>query len=391
MKLSHHVLKTSNVYYNTVTKIRLPLDSSEETLRKHHCIRGQEKEAIRSVLLNRPADQVMGIAIAPTFECNLRCTHCMVKHLLVEENQKIDIAGTKAFISKCKDRYNLTSLMITFYGGESLLAIQDCADIISEISTLVMVRFSLFSNLSMELTDQHMEFLAQADTIGVSIDGLEQEHNKQRLWLHESGNAFQAVIQNLKKLVLAGLKDKIQLQACLRDEFSTPEMQKEFYKFALRYGILPEKVTVGVIGPSKTDPEPGEKFLKGLNAPTFISGPCCKYRQNNLSIDNTGNIYSDYYSYVKLGTIYDDPALIEEQQEKLILETAPALNDPKCKICPIVGYCWGGCSMVENTGNKLSKYCDEKRKVVHENMLERAKSNTLIQEPQDDSTQPNLH
>jgi sulfatase maturation enzyme AslB (radical SAM superfamily) len=74
--------------------------------------------------------------------------------------------------------------------------------------------------------------------------------------------------------------------------------------------------------------------------------------------------------------VFDDLSVIERQQEKLTKETAPALCDPKCRSCPVVGYCWGGCSVIENTAQPLSKYCNQKDLIDRVQLF--ASSGTLI-------------
>lgn len=371
MELSRHVLRKEDIYFNTVTRKSLPTNTSADELQQHYFLAGQEAAAIQHVLLNRPIRTDLGLSVIPTWECNLRCTHCIVRDQLVEDQtERLDVPAITKYVSRCVDRYKLENLIVRFCGGECLLVVADCTELIDSLSKVVNTSFSLFTNLAVSLTREHIEFLSKALMIGVSIDGTETQHNAQRLPLIDNGdNLYQLTMSNLKQLVLAGLKDKIEVQACLRDEFNTRDNHKEFFRTIVPYGISPHLIRIGTIGPSRVTPQPGKIFVDGLQGPHIIPTACCKYRQHTLVTDPSGGIFSDYYSYTRLGSIYDDPAVIEAQQEKLIKETAPALVDPKCKACPVVGYCWGGCSVIENTGNRLSKYCDNRRKALQDRIF----------------------
>lgn len=390
MQLSKYVVETIHpefgpVYFHTVTKKSARTTCSEKTLGKHFFLAGQERAAIESMILNKPIDKVMGLFICPTWECNLRCTHCMVKDRLVEkQTEKIDIPALVAFISRCKERYNLENVDVKFFGGEPLLVVQDCIDIAEALSEVCETTYSLYTNLALELTDKHLEFLSKADRVGVSIDGPEKEHNSQRLPLVGDWNPFQLTMTNLQKLVIAGMRDIIEVQACFRDEYNTPPIQKAFIKLAIQHGVQPGMIQFGTIAPSKCNPTPGPIFLEGLKEPAFNNMSCCKYRHTMINTDVSGNVFTDYYSYTIVGNIYEDPAVIEERREKLIRESAPALADPKCQQCPVVGFCWGGCSVVENTGYPLSKYCNPKREMLQTIIKETAAAGTLLRTKKND-------
>jgi radical SAM protein with 4Fe4S-binding SPASM domain len=309
----------------------------------------------------------------------------MVKHRLVKEcEDKLDVLAIKDFALRCIDRYEITEFPVHFFGGESLLAVDECLSLIEELESIdgLTTRFSLYSNLAMELTKKHMALFDKVFAIGVSIDGLEDQHNLQRLPISKDmANPFEVTILNLKELVLAGFKDKIEVQACLRDEFNTEENRAEIYRLILQFGVTAERITIGTIAPTKLHPKPDEMYLTGIAQPKLSHQCCCKYRPNVLMTDYSGNVFSDYYTYTKLGTIHDDLEVIEREQEKLTKKTMPVFNDPKCQECPVVGYCWGGCSMQENMEEPLSKYCNQEG--ILKSVQELANANLLMPQKRD--------
>lgn len=383
MGFSKYVVQTTHnnqqVYFNTVTRRHLPIDATIDRFHSKFFLAGQEHDALVWQIMRRPMGKSFFLFVAPTWECNLRCTHCMVKHQLVRSQEKeIDVPAIKDFALRCMARYGTTNFPIQFYGGESLLAVPKCVELMDSISSIegLETRFSLYTNLAVELTEEHIDFLRKLYSIGVSIDGLEEQHNMQRIPLNGHINPFEVSMSNLRKLVLAGLKDKIEVQACLKDEFNTLENRLAVYEMIVRFGVAYDRINIGTISPTKLHPQPSDMYISGLRQPRLSQRCCCKYRQHIYLTDCSGNIFSDYYTYTPIGTIYDDLETLEKQQAKLTLNTMPVFNDPKCKECPVVGYCWGGCTVVENTGHNLSKYCDQHGLIAHVESL--AKEGNLI-------------
>lgn len=363
MKLSHYVVRTfsgeQDILFHTVTRKVLLADADEKTLAENFFYAGQEKQAVLAKLA-QPPDGWFHFHLSPTWECNLRCTHCMVRHRLIKDDTNIlEVAPVIRLAQQSKQLFDVRRMSVNFFGGESMLAIDKCNEIVDAFNgiDLELMHFQLFTNLTMELTDKHLEFFRQVDSIGVSIDGLEQIHNAQRMPISPM-NPFEKTMQNLKILVKQGWKEKISIQACLSDQHNTLDNRVSFYRTILQFGIRPHRIMIGTIAPTKTNPTPGDHYKKGLHQVKLTDGFCCKYRLNNLVIDNTGNVFSDYYSYTKIGTVNDDLLMLLGEKEKITLETAPALNDPKCQKCPALGFCWGGCSVTENDA-PLSTYCNQ--------------------------------
>ncbi len=364
MKYSRYVVKTmyqgQEVLFHTVTKKVLPAGTDPQILVKNFFYAGQERRAVTTTIMQMPLDGWFHFHLAPTWECNLRCTHCIVKHRLIAgDTNVLQVDPIIRLAKQSKQLFGVKYMSVNLFGGESLLSIEKCNEIIDAFRGLdnESLDFRLFTNLTMELTDKHLEFLKKIDNIGVSIDGLEEIHNAQRIPIHPM-NPFQKTIQNLKILIKQGWKNKITVQACLDDQSNTLSNRVAFYQTILQFGIDPQRILIGTAAPTKTNPISGEYYKQGLNQIKPTDGFCCKYKLDNLVIDNTGNIFSDYYSYTKIGTIHDDLLMLLGEKEKLTLETAPAFNDPKCAECSALGYCWGGCTITENDG-PLSKYCNQ--------------------------------
>lgn len=359
MQLSQYVVQTKNtksetVLFNTVTRIALPFFSTPDELQKYYFLAGQEEQALRSVYARQmPA---CAFSIVTTWQCNLRCTHCVVGHKLVaNEDHELNIDKIADFIQRYATNHSMTDAYIHLIGGEGMLVADRCLQLMNALSNIdLKVSFQTVTNLAFELTDKHFELFSKLSSLAISVDGLEEYYNKQRLAL-SGDDMYQLVLANLKKLIFAGLKDKLTIQACIdTDRFTTDDM-REYYRTMLQFGT---PVLVSHILPSRKQPTPKEAFLQSIRSPRLVTQRCCKYRIGSLVIDFDENILSDYYSERKLGTLDDDIETINKQQE-FINESAVVFTDPKCKSCPVVGYCWGGCSLIENTNRPLSEFCDQ--------------------------------
>jgi radical SAM protein with 4Fe4S-binding SPASM domain len=379
MKHSLYVVETTHnarpVLYNTVTKEHLPADAKPWDLARHYFLAGQEKEAIWSYLL-RPS-QKAAFTVVNTWECNLRCTHCTVIDKLVKNDPlELDPVKTMGFLGKFVDYYKLPKALLTFVGGEPLLRPQDitkCMDLGAGRDYL----YGITTNLTVKFTDAVWDTLRRLDNICVSLDGLEEAHNRQRKPLALVGDPFSATIENIKNLVKAGMAYKISVQSALKDEYLTPQHRRDYYRLLMKLGIKYDHIKFACIHPTNKNPEPGANFLRSLQMTKAIAQPCCKYRYFNHVIDRDGTVFADYYTWEKVGTVADSMETIDTAARKII-GRMPALNDPTCQACPALGSCWGGCtngSIV--VGDYPSKYCDQAGLIKTMNAL--AASGELVQ------------
>jgi radical SAM protein with 4Fe4S-binding SPASM domain len=249
-----------------------------------------------------------------------------------------------------------------------------CLEVLNICKSVLPVDASLVTNLAMDLSPVHLELLSGMNRIAISLDGLEEGHNAQRLPFVGGGNMWRATLENLRVLVKAGLKDRISVKGCVRDKLGVEE-EREFVRLLLRYGISGRSIGLGTMAPTEGVPLPSEIFLEGLGNPKLGNAACCRYRSQVVLVDSTNGVFSDFYEHSRLGSIYDSVDFLREQHDKLVLDSFPALNDPKCMKCSVVGYCWGGCSILGKV-RKYSSYCNQAALV--ERVRDRAKAGSLI-------------
>lgn len=379
-KLSHYVFETqydgNDVFYNTVTKKWLPKNASEQELSDNFFLDGQERLAIEKKLFS--VKDTAQISIIPTWECNLRCTHCIVLNKLVKkDNEFFDTDQICNFVERFLKFYNHTKAYISFVGGEPLLVAKRLINVIDKLNKLdVKFNYSITTNLATDINDDVFSFFSKLDRIIVSIDGDHMEHNTQRKPIDGNYDPFVKSIQNLKTLIKSGYQDKISVQAALRDEFITIDHKTRYYKNLLRIGILPSNIKFACIHPTK-DKHASENFKKVMGNGKVVNEICCKFRMQQITIDKS-EVLSDWYSSERLGSIYDQISEIESNRKKIMLDALSVLKDEKCKVCPVIGCCWGKCVNGNECFENPSKYCNQI--LLIENVKIKAKNRTLIEE-----------
>lgn len=370
--ISLRVLKTRDAgqdyYYNTLTNTTLPLDADEATLRANYFLEGQDLDAITHNLMRDRG--LFNLTIIPTWECNLRCTHCSVTTRLQKtDSGEINTPKLTDFVQRYLDKFRSPHMSMHFVGGEPLLRQTKVREILESIYGVlegsgIACLASLTTNATVDLTPDAYIAFDLLDKINVSVDGNELQHNLQRRPLHQLDNPYQRTIANLKAMVEHGLGDKLYVKAAIRDEWYNKDAYREFLETMADIGIELDHTTFGCLHPTdlKHDPAQLESFQKLFGARP-ITAPCCKYRGNSVwLIDASNEIYDLPYKWAqsKLGTLDEDLDTILERRRQIILDAFPCFKDETCMKCPVLGFCWGQCvNAAPLVGDKPSNYCNQ--------------------------------
>jgi len=378
-KFSHYVFETTHdgntVFYNTVTKKLLPKTAPEQELSDNFFFEGQEEQAIRKKIFS--VKETAQISIVPTWACNLRCTHCVVLNKLVKKDDSFyDIDKVCEFVQKFLKFYNHKNASISFVGGEPLLVAARLNKIIEKLKSICDVNFTftITTNLSVDIDEEIQKLLDRLSSFAVSIDGDHFEHNLQRKPIDGDYDPFVKTILNIKKLIKLNFREKITVQAALRDEFATLDHKKRYYTNLLKLGIMPKRIIFGCIHPTNHKLEASKTFKQVMSQGKTVNDICCKFRLQHITIDKE-DVLSDWYSGVKIGTIFDEMSIIEDQRKQLIVDSLSVLHDEKCKSCPVIGCCWGRCVNGMQYFDNPSNYCNQD--LLIKTVQEKAKSGTL--------------
>jgi len=344
--------------YNSVTKVLLPSTASHDDLVANFCLAGQERLAISHALcMDR---KKFSVTVIPTWECNLRCTHCSVLTQLKRvDAQELDVGKLTNFIGAYVHKHKPREVAMHFVGGEPLLKAAKCADVVAATSHLC-TNYSITTNGAIPFTSDILKLLEHMSRITVSVDGSEETHNEQRIPL-DRGNPYQTTLENVSLLVKQGFVDKLHIQGAVRDEYLTKQHYREFlWTMGLR-GVKLDNVVYGCIHP--TDKHADSERYETLFTARPIRTPCCKFRLGHVwLIDASGGVYDLPFKWAqtRYGSLDDDLDVILERRRQHILAIFPCLQDDKCLACPAIGFCWGACVTGDPmTGRQPSKYCKQ--------------------------------
>ncbi len=163
----------------------------------------EEKLALQEIVLRRNLKSYntnsLSLAIAPTTFCNFACTYCIQdcgkagKMTRKTEKKLVDFIGrfhTTSFISNC------------WYGGEPLLMFDSIERVTEGILKLGKPYTAFMITNAYLLDDYKIGKLKELKirTIQITIDGLEEEHNKRRI-LKNGNETYHVILENLKNLM----------------------------------------------------------------------------------------------------------------------------------------------------------------------------------------------
>ena len=372
MHLSNHIYQRNGQLFNLTTKVSLPVNSNEETLKKHHFLQGQEQQAIEYALFGPKKPEYLSMKLTPTWRCNLRCKHCFVlEKLSTQQKSILDVNKVIQFVKNYHAFFpSIKSIFCCLVGGEITLETQKCLELTEELikygkDNSLKVALSLTTN-GIKLDLDILELMNRCQTISISIDGTQEAHNWQRKAATKDlvgTDLYEKTLDNIRRLVKLGLREKICVQGALTDQYCKPELVREFFHKMIRAGVLAHNIKVGAVSPTQSQPDVSEHFQNYISNQISAS-PCCKWRVGNeFFIDETNTISCDYFdetTSTTLGKLDDPIEHILYNHEKVVRNQMPALNDPTCLKCPVIGACWGRCCNLAKI-HRPSEVCNQQK------------------------------
>ena len=176
---------------------------------------------------------VLGLTIAPTMACNMRCPYCYEnktgKHMSKENQTKLVTFVKNHFISQP----DIKTLSVTWYGGEPLLQketiynlsesfIAMCKEYGKQYSASIITNGALLDKeTGWKLFNECNVRYAQ-----ITIDGMHELHNQRRIFADGTGS-FELIIRNVDECK-AFLPISIRMNI---DKTNSQEVEK-FFRFA---------------------------------------------------------------------------------------------------------------------------------------------------------------
>ena len=163
---------------------------------------------------------VLQLILCVTEDCNFRCQYCIFsgnyEGFRDHSKKYMDFSTAKKAIDQffqlieTKKRYNpLEFTAITFYGGEPLLnfnLIKDCVNYINVQYSNYDFKYSITTNGSLLSEDKANWLMQHNFGILVSLDGPEEEHNRNRIYATGRGT-FKDVMRNVRRIMDSGYEN----------------------------------------------------------------------------------------------------------------------------------------------------------------------------------------
>lgn len=177
-------------------------------------------------------DGITGYTIFPTTDCNARCFYCFeLGRSRIPMSEEVAHKVAQYIFEHCNGK----KVNISWFGGEPLLN-QSAIDIICTdlLESGVEFKSSAVSNgyLFDEETVQKAVSHWNLKRVQITLDGTEAVYNKIKAYVYKDTNAYQIVLDNIQRLLTAGVKIQIRLNM---DLYNAEELLKLVNELAERF------------------------------------------------------------------------------------------------------------------------------------------------------------
>lgn len=348
-----------------------------------------ELDQIRYRLLQaRFSSHLLSLIIAPTQDCNFRCTYCYEKDQLA-----CGIMDTKTqnnILKFVEQRiHNISALNIQWYGGEPLLAldaIQYMSNAFLELCQTHHVRYSasMISNGYL-LSEKYIHILndCQVSSIQITLDGSQETHDRRRK-TKDGGPTFATILSNLtkcKRLYNGKIALRMNVDAQNRAEINQlKNLLKDtgLNEIATMYlgkvtninDTCEDSSCLGTCEYAQQnlsfmlEDTVSESLLKA-NYPRPLGNHCCADCNQAYVIGPNGSIYKCYSEIGcqdrAIGNINHETTISNYTLMHQYMLFDPTHNS-KCSKCKFLPLCMGGCPKARMNGKQE---CTDKQHYLH--------------------------
>lgn len=332
-------------------------------------------------------DDVFEITINPTINCNFKCWYCYESHIPGSKMDIMILERTIKYISSIiKEKENLKTLKIQWFGGEPLLCFNEIVKpILLQINTLAKSKsikvISNFTTNGYLLNDQMLDFCIHnaVKHFQITLDGHKERHNIVR-FTHKGSNTYDKIVSNIIKCIKKKLQvtvrinvsseTKAEIESIIKDFESLTTKERKFICFSIhKVWQETDNILTEVEEYVEKIRENGFECDSFYSNPNTIRNTCYADKKNQVIINYNGNIYKctarDFTEENREGTLSSNGKIIWNKKHKL-RESLNALNYRACTNCPILPLCNAGCSQkkIENKNDFCPYQFDEAKKIA---------------------------
>lgn len=337
----------------------VPAELDEHALLRQRLARGRNQ---RKHLL---------LTLAPTMGCNFNCTYCVEPEALRRRVELMTEEVQDAIVELVRRELAdpaLESVMVAWFGGEPLLAI----DVIGELSQRLIalcdersVRYDAnVTTNGYNLDDHAIAVLARCRVrfLKISLDGPKHVHDRRRL-LRGGGGTFDRILRNivaasgvlqvrvrlnvdrgnlsslpqlLETLETRGLADKVQVYSAIVEENAAVEGR--YSDFATRAEFAEAEHSMAK-----------ESIARGFarwEGPTIRGHYCSADLQRSYMLGPKGQLYACWADFgdptKQVGSLVSRSINNSSYHEEFT--RFDPTTHPKCAPCNVMPLCLGGCS-----------------------------------------------
>jgi uncharacterized protein len=336
------------------------------------------------------ANTSLGLTIAPTLNCNLRCLYCFENPDTTVMSENV-IKKLVEFVSHYIKK-GIKSFSTTWYGGEPLMCFEEIQTLSNELIALCKknkVEYSAALITNGTLLDKDTVMKLKRMKVGyvqITLDGPREIHDKRRPFRNPGrGSSFDTIMANLKEA--AGkipIALRINLDVTNKEQaldFVSSLTNRKWFSKRLQgpnaispyYGYV-KKYTKSC-GCSKDDIlNPGDFWEKDLELKRYfyknfkgyeyypnLSFGCLATNIQAFVVDAGGKLYKCWnhlgFTEKSCGNIFEP---LELQPLSINYLTESFESDKECKECKVLPICMGGCVDVRvktKTGEFDAKDC----------------------------------
>ena len=339
-------------------------------IENHFLVDYDELEVLKKyIYANYENKDNLDITIIPTFDCNFKCPYCFEEArpgLMPKEVQDDLIRFIENIFIKNKTK----RLLVTWFGGEPLIAIDLIHDLYKRINALC-IKYGVKTYISHMVSNGYLLNQRVADILNeckvsmiqITLDGPSAKIHDKTRFLRNGQGTFDRIINNLKTIKLdAKIKIRCNVQkdnlASYKDLVKlVDEIREESHNNIIIYpGYLNGNVTAADKEGGFEDKDLGfENFslsVKDLltSVPMYShrNTYCSAQSKYGFAVDEKGDMYKCWeklsYYETSFGNIrnfdFDD---IENNKILKDYESVLLPKDEKCLDCKLLPACKGGC------------------------------------------------
>lgn len=310
-------------------------------------------------------ESTMSLVLVPTTSCNFKCDYCFEgkkQNKFMTPDIEDAIIG---YVSKAK---KLENLRLTWYGGESLLALSIMESMYSKLSHIQKLKIDKHTIITNGylINDNVISYInySHVNDIQVTLDGAETNHNRTRNLGKVKTDTYHSIIQNIGRLLRECHNLNVRVRVNITNE-TKEDFMKVYEQLHYEFGYGRLHIYPGFI---RKDTSDGKSLCydsmnsisrfdfyknlrsRGVDVKYIIEKPvskgCMMHRLNDMIIGPEGEIYKCWNDVNNIDrvighiqcNIIENPSLFMHY----VTETHPFASSD-CKSCTVFPICNGGC------------------------------------------------